>query len=76
MDYKKTREVIEQLESNPNQIVNLIRHRKIARPRKDASGDFCWTHRDVEAARVAIQALKDQKARRALAKAEEAGRAS
>jgi hypothetical protein len=70
MNYLKTREVMGLLGVSLNQVVNLIRHGRIERPAKDASGDLIWTPRDIAAARQALRAIEARKARRTPAAAE------
>lgn len=36
------------------QLHSLIRNQKIEQPRKDTSGDYVWSERDLEAVRVAM----------------------
>ena len=42
-------------------LINLLRSRKLAPPRKDSSGDYLWTKRDLAAARKALAAGRRRK---------------
>jgi hypothetical protein len=50
----KSCEVRQLLNISHDAIGNALRRRKIQPPRKDGSGDFCWTCRDVAALRRAL----------------------
>jgi hypothetical protein len=55
--YLKTSAVLQLLDVPYYRLQELIRARKIPRPTKDASGDYCWSAEDVERARLALEAL-------------------
>lgn len=49
-----TTEVAEELGTNPNTLICLIRNGRLAAPPKDRSGRYCWSAQDVKAARLAL----------------------
>jgi hypothetical protein len=44
-------------------LFNLIRHGKIAAPEKDSSGDYIWTEQNLAAARQALEARRQRRAK-------------
>lgn len=45
-------------------LINLLRSRRLAAPRKDSSGDYLWTKRHLAAARMALGAARRRKENR------------
>jgi hypothetical protein len=52
---KKTRQVLEELQSNYHRLMSAIRGGKIRAPAmRDVSGNFWWTPEEIQAARQAL----------------------
>jgi len=66
----KTREVIQILGTTYNKLTTALCGGKLPPPRKDCSGDFDWTQKDIEALRKALSVdRRFTKARGATARA-------
>lgn len=60
----KTRELIDLIPTTYDRITAALRARKLDPPKKDASGDFLWSARDVRALRHALKINRRLKRRR------------
>jgi hypothetical protein len=58
--FLKTPVAAQQLKVTYNQLINLIRYRRIPPPRKDSSGDYLWSEEDLA---IAVQAMANREQR-------------
>jgi len=57
LTFVKTPVAAQYLKIRYTRLMSLLRHGKIASPKKDSSGDYLWTDADLAAARQVLERL-------------------